>query len=244
MEKCHLCIGLMPVELIVKEIQSKFDFDAIADGYDLWYETAEGAMYDRLEKKAISRYLPKNVRGIKLLEIGCGTGHWSQFFSECGFEVTGVDVSERMIKIAQNKGIPNASFQIMDGQSLPFGDDSFDVAAAITTLEFVDNAESVVQEMLCCTRKPAGQLLIGVLNALAGFNRRRQQDPESLYAKARLFSPKQLKRLLEPYGQANITAAAFVPSRRRFLFLSPLIDTVGRMLHLPYGVFVAAKVRL
>jgi len=128
----------MPVELIVKEIQSKFDFDAIADRYDLWYESAEGAMYDHLEKKAISKYLPKNVKGMKLkaiskylpknvkgmklLEIGCGTGHWSQFFSEYDFEVTGIDVSERMIKIAQSKDIPNASFQMADGQSLPFGD--------------------------------------------------------------------------------------------------------------------------
>ena len=229
---------------MVKERRSKVDFDVIADRYDLWYESAEGAMYDHFEKKAISKYLPPNVRGMKLLEIGCGTGHWSQFFNECGFGVTGVDVSERMIEIAQNKRIPDASFQIADGQSLPFGDGSFDVAAAITTLEFVDNAESVVQEMARCTRKPAGQLLIGVLNALAGFNRRRQQEPESLYAKARPFSPRQLKRLLEPYGQTNMTTAAFVPFRRRFLFLSPLIDTVGRMLHLPYGVFVAAEVRL
>jgi ubiquinone/menaquinone biosynthesis C-methylase UbiE len=228
----------------VKEIQSKFDFDAIADGYDLWYESAEGAMYDYLEKKVISKYLPRNVQRMKLLEIGCGTGHWSQFFSEYGFEVTGVDVSERMIKIAQNKDIPNASFQIADGHSLPLGDGSFDVAAAITTLEFADNAESVVEEMVRCTRKPAGQLLIGVLNALARFNRKREQDPESLYAKARLFSPRQLKRLLEPYGQANIITAAFVPSQKWFLFLSPFIDTVSRLLHLPYGVFVAAEVRL
>ena len=228
----------------MKGTQSKFDFDTIADEYDLWYESAEGAMCDHLEKKAISKYLPKNVKGMKLLEIGCGTGHWIQFFSEYGFEVTGVDVSERMINIAQSKDILNASFQMVDGQSLPFCDGSFDVAAAITTLEFVDNAELVVQEMVRCTRKPAGQLLIGALNALAGFNRKRKRDSKSLYAKAHLFTPGQLKRFLDPYGQTNIITAAFVPSRKWFLFLSPLIDNVGRLLHLPYGVFVAAKVRL
>lgn len=228
----------------MKERRSKVDFDVIADRYDLWYESAEGAMYDHFEKKAISKFLPRNIQSMKLLEIGCGTGHWSQFFSEYGFEVTGVDVSERMIEIAQSKDVPNALFQIANGQSLPFGDGSFDVAAAITTLEFVDNAESVVQEMARCTRKPAGQLLIGVLNALAGFNRKRQQDPESLYAKARLFSPKQLKGLLDPCGQTNIITVAFVPRRKCLLPLSPLIDTVGRLLHLPYGVFVAAEVRL
>jgi ubiquinone/menaquinone biosynthesis C-methylase UbiE len=201
-------------------------------------------MCDHLEKKAISKYLPKNVKGMELLDIGCGTGHWSKFFSEYGFEVTGIDVSERMIKIAQSKDIPNASFQVADGQSLPFADDSFDVAAAITTLEFVDNAESVVQEMLCCTRKPGGRLLIGVLNALARFNRNRQRDPKSLNAKAHLFSPRRLKRLLEPYGKTSIVTAAFVPPWKCSLHLSPLIDTVGRLLHLPYGIFIAAEVRL
>jgi ubiquinone/menaquinone biosynthesis C-methylase UbiE len=243
-EKRHLRVGLVRLEQMLGEGQSKVDFDVLADEYDLWYESARGAMYDHLEKKAISKYLPRNVQGAKLLEIGCGTGHWSQFFSEYGFEVTGVDISGRMIEIAQNKRIANSSFQVADGQSLPFGDRSFDVAAAITTLEFVDNAESVLTEMTRCTRKPAGQLLIGVLNGLAGFNRRRSQEAESLYAKARLFSPRQLKQLLEQYGQTRMTTAAFVPSQERFLFLSPLVDTVGRFLHLPYGVFVAAAVRL
>ena len=153
---------------------SRFDFDAVADKYDKWYETVEGAMYDRLEKKAVSRYLQQNAQGGKLLEVGCGTGHWSQFFSDCGFAVTGVDVSERMIKIAQGKNIASVAFQIADGHSLPFADNSFDVTAAITTLEFAGNAELVLKEMLRCTRKPSGQLLIGVLNGLARLNRSRQ----------------------------------------------------------------------
>ena len=97
---------------------SRFDFDAVADKYDKWYETTEGAMYDYLEKKAVSRYLRQNAQGKKLLEVGCGTGHWSQFFSDCGFEITGVDISGRMIKIAQSKNIANASFQIADGHTL------------------------------------------------------------------------------------------------------------------------------
>ena len=223
---------------------SRFDFDAVADTYDQWYETAEGAMYDRLEKKAVSRYLRQNTQGKKLLEVGCGTGHWGRFFSDCGFAVTGIDVSEPMIKIAQSKNIPNASFQIADGHSLPFKDNSFDVTAAITTLEFAGNAELVLQEMVRCTRKPSGELLIGVLNALAPLNRNRQEDPESLYAKARLFSPDQLKKLLSKYGQNQLCIAGFIPGQKRLLPLSPFIDMVSRFLHLPYGVFIAGQVRL
>jgi len=223
---------------------SRFDFDLLADKYDSWYESAKGRMYDRLEKKAISRYLPPDAKGKKLLEVGCGTGHWSGFFSEHGFEVVGVDVSERMIDMAKSKNIPNVSFQVADGYSLPFPDETFDVTAAITTLEFVRDAKAVIREMVRCTRKPGGRLLIGVLNELARLNRNRKQRPESPYAKARLFSPSQLKQLLEPYGRVHTVITGFVPNQTVLLSLTPLFDAIGRFLHIPYGAFIAAEVKL
>jgi len=229
---------------MVTEKSLRFEFDLFANKYDLWYESDKGQMYDRLEKKVISRYLLPSAKGKKLLEVGCGTGHWSQFFSEYGFEVTGVDISERMINIAGNKNIPNASFKVGDGHCLPFEEGIFDVTAAITTLEFVRNAEVVVQEMVRCTRKPGGRLLIGVLNELARLNRNRKQRLESPYAKARLFSPSQLKQLLVRYGEACVVTAGFIPRQKHLLPLSPLIGTVGRLLHIPYGAFIAAEVRL
>jgi ubiquinone/menaquinone biosynthesis C-methylase UbiE len=226
------------------EKSSRFDFDFLTNEYDSWYESAKGRMYDRLEKKAFGRYLMPSDRGKKLLEVGCGTGHWSRFFSEYGFEVTGVDISERMIDTAKSKNIPNASFHLADGHSLPFADGTFDVAAAITTLEFVHDAKAVVREMIRCTRQPGGQILVGVLNALSLLNRNRKQRPESPYAKARLFSPSQLKQLLEPFGRLTMVTAGFVPNQKLFLSLAPLIDTVGRFFHIPYGAFIAAEVKL
>lgn len=223
---------------------ARFDFDFVADTYDQWYETIKGAKYDRLEKKAISKYLPRNVQGKKLLEVGCGTGHWSKFFSELGFKVTGVDISERMINVAQSKVIPNTSFQIADGHLLPFKNGVFDVTAAVVTLEFVYDAELVIREMVRCTRNPGGKLLIGVLNALDQLNHKRQQSPESIYAKARFFSPKQLKLILESYGQTHIATTGFIQEQKWFLSLSPVTDMICRLLHRPFGIFIAAEVRL
>ena len=229
---------------INKSKASRFDFGLVAGSYDSWYAGRRGAMYDRLEKKLITDYLPAEAEGKKLLDVGCGTGHWSSFFSEYGFEVTGVDISERMIEIAKNKNISDASFQVANGHSLPFADGTFEVTAAITTLEFVRDAKAVVREMVRCTHKPAGRLLVGVLNARASLNRQRKEEPESLWAKARLFSPKQLKQLLEPYGQLSMVTAGFVPNQKLLRLLAPLIDTFVPILHIPYGVFIAAEVRL
>ena len=224
------------------EHPSRYDFDGVAHTYDQWYETAVGKMYDRLEKNAVSKYLPQNGAGMRLLELGCGTGHWSQFFSDCGFEVIGVDISEPMIKVAKSKKIANTSFHIADGHALPFKDNNFDITTAITTLEFVHDAEWVLQEIVRCTRKPGGQMLVGVLNASAQINRKRRESPDSLYAEARCFTPGQIKRLLEPFGRVHVATVGFVPCWKPVLRWSPFIDLIGRLLHLQSGAFIAAKV--
>jgi len=224
---------------------SVFDFDPLADSYDKWYAGRRGAMYDRLEKELIVNFLPAEAKGKKLLDVGCGTGHWSRFFSEYGFDVTGVDISERMIKIAQGKNIANASFQIADGHFLPFADDSFDVTAAITTLEFVRDADAVMTEMTRCTRK-TGQILLGVLNRLCKINRQRQKrnSPENPYAGARLFTPAELKEFLEPYGQAKIAVGGFVPAQDWLIPFSWWFDCVKRKFESQKGAFIAAVLKL
>ncbi|MFC1509233.1 class I SAM-dependent DNA methyltransferase [Candidatus Omnitrophota bacterium] len=99
---------------MIKMEPSTCNCDPLAENYDRWYNTAEGAMNDRLEKQAVSELLFKNTNGEKLLDVGCGTGHWSQFFGEQGFTVTGVDISPEMIRVAEGKNINRASFKIAD----------------------------------------------------------------------------------------------------------------------------------
>lgn len=224
---------------------SRFDFDRVADSYDSWYADRQGAIYDRLEKKLIANFLPAKTQGKRLLEIGCGTGHWSRFFSQFDFEVTGLDISERMLNKARQKNIPNVSFHIGDGHLLPFKDSTFDLTAAITTLEFVRDAEVVIREMIRCTRKP-GRMLLGMLNGLSTVNRQRQRqsNPENPYAAARLFSPVELREFLEPYGRAEITIGGFVPAQNWLIPLAPLIDRIARMFGGQKGAFMAAVLKL
>jgi ubiquinone/menaquinone biosynthesis C-methylase UbiE len=141
-----------------------FNFDNVADLYDRWYDTPRGAIYDRSEKKAVDKLLRDHTEGRRLLDVGCGTGHWSKFFSTRGYDVVGIDPSERMIKIAKSKDIARSSFHVMDGHSMSFADNSFDIAVAITTLEFATNPNAMIAEMARCVRKPGGKLLLGVLN--------------------------------------------------------------------------------
>ena len=216
----------------------------MAHSYDEWYTTRLGLTYDALEKRAVARMLPDLIGGDRLLDVGCGTGHWSAFFSEHGFVVTGVDISPEMIGVARGKRVANASFAVADAHALPFEDGQFDVAAAMTTLEFVRDAEEVVGEMGRCTRRPGGVILVGALNALAGINIRRKAAGKPPYGNARLFSPRQVEAILSPYGKTLVKATTFVPQAGWALPLAPLADLLGRLLRLPRGAFVTGKVGL
>lgn len=221
-----------------------FDFDALARRYDQWYDDPRGAAYDRLEKEALARLMPSDGRGTELLDVGCGTGHWTRFFSERGFQVTGIDISPAMVRVAREKGIPGASFAVADAHGLPFDDGRFAVSAVVTTLEFVSRPDVVLGEMVRCTRQPGGLLLVGTLNARARINRRRKAAGKPTYREARLFSPRELEALLAPLGRAQVGAAAWVPQPRWLLPLAPLADALGRWLHLPYGALLVGKVEL
>ena len=223
---------------------AKYDFNKLADSYDNWYNSVVGQMYDKLEKKAFDSLIGNHNGGRKqLLEIGCGTGHWSKFFSEKGFEVTGIDVSEQMIATVNKKNIPHCRFQVADGQSLSFFDNSFDVAVAITTLEFSENPHKIAVEMTRCV-KPKGKLLFGVLNSLSSYNQKRQNNSESVYAHAQLFSPQQLLNFIEQYGTVKIRITGFVIRNKLLIWLSPFWDSLLQLMVNKKGALIAIEVQL
>ncbi len=68
------------------------------------------------------QFLPK---GAKVLDVGSGPGQFSQYLQQQGLLVTGIDLSEKMIEIAQQK-VPTVPFQNMDMRRLDFPNDSYD----------------------------------------------------------------------------------------------------------------------
>ncbi len=51
----------------------------------------------------------------KILDVGCGTGYpVCAYLADRGFEVTGIDISEKMIEKAKELGLPDAEFYVED----------------------------------------------------------------------------------------------------------------------------------
>jgi len=64
------------------------------------------------------------------------------------------------------------------------------------------------------------------------------------YSSAQLFSPRQLRNMLEPYGEPKVFSTAFVPTMNWLLFLAPLLNKIGRLLYLPTGALIVGSVEL
>jgi len=195
------------------EPHSLFDFGPMARQYERWYDTPTGRAHDRVQKADVLGLLRPAQRGDRLLDVGCGTGHWSRFFASLGYAVVGVDISREMIGVARGRPAPGCVFEPADACALPYEEGSFDVVAALAVAAFVSDLPGMLKEMFRCAR-PDGSVLIGALNRLAPINRRRLAEGEQPYASGRLLAAGELRELLQPFGPVRMVASRVTTADR------------------------------
>jgi SAM-dependent methyltransferase len=112
-------------------------YDGIAD----WYDTDFLAeMHDPGHAAAI-RLLGRGPG--RLLDLGCGTGAKTLAFCDSGWEITGVDVSDDMLRLARDRGLEVVG---ADAAALPFDDASFDAVVSLWTHTDVDEFDAAIRE--------------------------------------------------------------------------------------------------
>ncbi len=70
-----------------------------AAAYDAWYETARGRWIGDTEYRLLHRVLAPSP-GDSLLDVGCGSGHFTRRFARDGLRVTGLDPDAGMLRFA------------------------------------------------------------------------------------------------------------------------------------------------
>lgn len=135
-------------------------YDGIADWYDTEFQPAP------LESETwatLARLLGEGTGS--LLDVGCGTGAYATGFAALGWEYTGVDVSEDMLRRAEEKGVRVAR---ADATALPFEDASFAAAVSIFTHTDVDDFAGVVREIVRVLRPGAPFVYVGIHPCFVG----------------------------------------------------------------------------
>ena len=123
------------------------------------------------------RYLPNVVAfdgyaGKKLLELGCGIGTDLVRFAKGGAEVTGVDLSETALELAEKNARQAAvtmRLELANGEDMPFEDDAFDVVYGHGVLQYTAEPQKMVAE---CGRvlRSDGVAIFMVYNRISWLN--------------------------------------------------------------------------
>jgi len=98
--------------------------------------------------------------GMKVLDVGCGTGNQSIPAARGGAIVTGIDIAPNLLAQAQARAQEeklNIHFQEGDVESLPFGDGEFDVVMSMFAAMFAPRPKVAAAEMVRVCR--AGGLI-------------------------------------------------------------------------------------
>lgn len=148
------------------------------DGHRDWqgdYYSQGGAYFSNLLRRrkeliadTVSR-LPRPAGGTAL-DIGCGSGVYTEELLRLGYATTGVDLSGEMIEACRRRfsGLsrvaPPLHLLVGDIEHLPFDDASFDLVLCIGVLGYLIDDERAVQELVRVT-KPGGHVVVNVTNA-------------------------------------------------------------------------------
>jgi len=111
-------------------------------------------------------------KSLKILDIGCGTGRHSIELSKRGYCVTGIDLSESLLKCAKEKAAEQnlqIDFQKHDSRNLPFLN-QFDLIIMLCEGSFplmeTDEMNFTILKNAANALKPKGKLIFTTLNGL------------------------------------------------------------------------------
>lgn len=179
-----------------------------------FFQQLDDYRYDKLN------YLPRLVdfpaySGRKLLEVGCGAGIDLVRFARAGAAVTGIDLSQTAVGLAQKNLEQNglsAVLRVMNGECMEFPDNTFDVVYAHGVLQYTADTTKMIAE-IHRVLKPGGQAIMMVYNRISWLNLMRRVTKVPLEHEdapvLKKFSIGELKQLLKPFQSYRIVPERF-----------------------------------
>ncbi len=146
----------------------------VRSGQDLYREVVNGPLF-------FNSFVP-DVCGHKVIDLGCGEGWNSRILAKRGANVTGIDISRRLLKAAKQEEASEPlgiRYLLSSFTSLTqFRARTFDIAISTMAL---NNSPQLAEAFKSIHRvlKPGGQLLFSVLHPCFWARKSRWLDPEN-----------------------------------------------------------------
>jgi len=157
----------------------------------------------------INAHAPLN--GAKVIDVGCGGGILAESMAKKGADVTGIDLSEKALGVADLHSLESAltiNYQHISAEDMASREPgSFDVVTCMEMLEHVPDPSSIVQ---ACAQlvKPGGQVFFSTLNrnpksylyAVLGAEYLLQMLPRGTHDYAKFITPAELASAIRHAG--------------------------------------------
>ncbi len=214
------------------------DKRAEADFFD--QATADGR-YDAFTQKAYDRLLlffEKFVRpkaGEKVLDLGCGTGAFTEQLKRFGLDLTGADISGNALDLAK-KINPDIKFAASDIERLSFKDGHFDIVVFSAALHHFGDFSGCASEARRVLKKEGRVFAFdpNIRNPLMRIYRNiHSAGGTDITVNERLLSAEELEKTLTKAGfSVSVIAASGIELRRKdrgiFDGLLPLYNILER----------------
>jgi SAM-dependent methyltransferase len=131
-------------EIEIERIRAAYrERDAVPAGSSPWLDRAHRRRLQDLEWELLEALARAGIdpRGLRVLEVGCGSGYFLSRFLDYGAgEAAGIDLMDDRVAIARERD-PRLELVAGDAAALPWPDASFDLVTQFTCLSSVVDRE-------------------------------------------------------------------------------------------------------
>ena len=163
----------------------------------------------------------RNAGPFRVLDVGCGPAHVARTLAQHGYDVTGVDRSARLLRIARKLATrQNVHLRLKRAPTdrLPFADATFDCSLATGVIYWVEHHEKTLREMARVTHPggtvvsldPSASMSYAGMQEFSAKHSLSRRDARKLSRWAtvasfnRRFTEAELRRLFESAGLVNL----------------------------------------
>ena len=140
--------------------------DKYAEYADLFDEQKNYLEECNFLEKCFKKFSKIKVNSI--LDLGCGTGNHASHLSNKGYDVTGLDISGSMIKMANSKQIQNANFVIGNLADFNLKEKFDSVISMFAAIGYINNNKDLKNAVNCVREhlKPGGLFIFDCWNGI------------------------------------------------------------------------------
>ncbi len=173
------------------------------------------------------------LEGLEILDIGCGGGILSESMARLGARVTGTEITEKNVRVAQihaaSSGL-DIDYRLTTAHEMAASGKAFD---AVLNMEVVEHVEQLPEFLRDCARlvRPGGVMVVATINrtplawltAIIGAERILRWLPKGTHQYRKLVKPQELMEGLGPeLAPLDRTGVRVSPFNRAFSFTNSM----------------------